>query len=185
MAHRLPGGNAAAAKAEWCDIVEGEHPLWKGVSEPYKDTIRAFLVYFHTQIQRHSTERFNFRNGSVGAALLLFICLVGPDDKVFPLSFTYHVPFVYWLSLRCRFRRMSNKALDIRNHPCTKTPPSASHLALIRQDLRPMLHPREQQAADWSCKACQLQSVKTCRDVKAYYRLPRLSKRGRPRKKAM
>ena len=37
-----------------------------GVSEPYKHTIRAFLVYFHTQILRHSTERFNFRNGCVG-----------------------------------------------------------------------------------------------------------------------
>ena len=38
----------------------------QGVSEPYKHTIRAFLVHFHTQILRHSTARFNFRNGSVG-----------------------------------------------------------------------------------------------------------------------
>ena len=40
--------------------------LPQGVSEPYKHTIRAFLVHFHTQILRHSTERFNFRSGSVG-----------------------------------------------------------------------------------------------------------------------
>lgn len=70
LAHRLPGSSPAAAKAEWHDIVDGEHDLWRGVSEPYKHTIRAFLVYFNTQIQRQATERFNFRNGSVGALLL-------------------------------------------------------------------------------------------------------------------
>lgn len=69
LAHRLPGTAAAAAKAEWTDIVEGEHPLWAGLSEPYKHTIRAFLVYFNTQIQRQATERFNFKNGSVGEPL--------------------------------------------------------------------------------------------------------------------
>ncbi|CAK0784396.1 hypothetical protein CVIRNUC_007600 [Coccomyxa viridis] len=66
LAHRLSGESAERAKAEWYEVVEGDHSLWDGVSEPYKHTIRAFLVYFHTQIQRHSTERFNFRNGSVG-----------------------------------------------------------------------------------------------------------------------
>lgn len=66
LAHRLSGESAEAAKADWYEVVEGDHALWKGVSEPYKHTIRAFLVYFHTQILRHSTERFNFRNGSVG-----------------------------------------------------------------------------------------------------------------------
>ncbi|GJW62663.1 hypothetical protein Tco_0111998 [Tanacetum coccineum] len=29
-------------------IVEGEHPLWKDVSKPYRETIRAFLAYFKT-----------------------------------------------------------------------------------------------------------------------------------------
>ena len=52
--------------------MKGEHELWRGVSEPYKHTIRAFLVYFNTQIQRHATERFNFRNGSVGDSLWTF-----------------------------------------------------------------------------------------------------------------
>ena len=66
LAHRLSGESPEAAKADWYEVVEGDHALWKGVSEPYKHTIRAFLVYFHTQILRHSTERFNFRNGSVG-----------------------------------------------------------------------------------------------------------------------
>lgn len=42
------------------------HASVQGVSEPYKHTIRAFLVHFHVNILRHSTERFNFRSGSVG-----------------------------------------------------------------------------------------------------------------------
>ena len=67
LAHRLSTNCAEAAKREWYAIVEGEHALWRGVSDPYKHTIRAFLVHFHAQILRHSTERFVFRNGSVGA----------------------------------------------------------------------------------------------------------------------
>eukprot|EP00887_Chlorella_sp_A99_P006601 scaffold3.g6601.t1 len=66
LAHRLSACSGAEAKAEWYSIVEGEHPLWESVSEPYKHTIRAFLVHFHVNILRHSTERFNYRSGSVG-----------------------------------------------------------------------------------------------------------------------
>lgn len=67
LAYRLPGEVTADAKLEWNDIVEGQHELWKGIGEPYKHTIRAFLVYFHTQILRQATEQFNFKNGSVGS----------------------------------------------------------------------------------------------------------------------
>ena len=67
LAHRLSPVSSNEAKREWYEIVEGDHDLWRGVSEPYKHTIRAFLVHFNTEIQRSSTERFNFRNGSVGA----------------------------------------------------------------------------------------------------------------------
>ncbi|KAK9787020.1 hypothetical protein WJX73_008755, partial [Symbiochloris irregularis] len=66
LAHRLSSKSNRAARAEWYEIVEGQHELWDGVSEPYKHTIRAFLVEFHTQVIRHSTERFDFSNGSVG-----------------------------------------------------------------------------------------------------------------------
>ena len=66
LAHRLSPVSSSEAKREWYEIVEGDHDLWRGVSEPYKHTIRAFLVHFNTEIQRSSTERFNFRNGSVG-----------------------------------------------------------------------------------------------------------------------
>lgn len=50
------------------NILEGDHALWAGVSEPYKHTIRAFLVHFHTLVLRQPLARFSFENGSVGAA---------------------------------------------------------------------------------------------------------------------
>lgn len=66
LAHRLPEEDEQKAKFEWYSIVEGNHELWNGISDPYKHTIRAFLVHFHAQILRHSSERFRFSNGSVG-----------------------------------------------------------------------------------------------------------------------
>ncbi|GJP49681.1 hypothetical protein CLOM_g8863, partial [Closterium sp. NIES-68] len=65
LGHRLPL-HPAPAKAEWLSIVEGEHALWRGVSEPYKEIIRAFLVHFHYQILRNAGHRFCFQHGSVG-----------------------------------------------------------------------------------------------------------------------
>ncbi|GAX77344.1 hypothetical protein CEUSTIGMA_g4790.t1 [Chlamydomonas eustigma] len=67
LAHRLHPTDSIAAKLEWYTIVEGENEaLWAGVSDAYKHVIRAFLVHFHSTILRHSTESFNFRNGSIG-----------------------------------------------------------------------------------------------------------------------
>lgn len=40
LAHRLPSHDAAAATAEWRTILSGQHALWAGVSEPYKQ-VRA------------------------------------------------------------------------------------------------------------------------------------------------
>ncbi|KAF8413767.1 hypothetical protein HHK36_001760 [Tetracentron sinense] len=65
LGHRLPL-DALQAKSEWYDIVEGEHSLWRDVSRPYGETIRAFLVYFQNQILRRSSESFSFSNGSIG-----------------------------------------------------------------------------------------------------------------------
>lgn len=62
LGHRL-SLDAQEAKSEWYDIVEGEHFLWKGVSKPYRETIRAFLAYFQNQILRRSIESFCFSNG--------------------------------------------------------------------------------------------------------------------------
>ncbi|EFJ24179.1 hypothetical protein SELMODRAFT_101575, partial [Selaginella moellendorffii] len=65
LGYRLPV-NSSDAKAEWYKIVEGEHELWNEVSEPYRETIRAFLVYFQSQLLMHSTKKFSFGNGSIG-----------------------------------------------------------------------------------------------------------------------
>ena len=89
------------AREEWLDIIDGglesnhrhglrnhatddedndeeeeliEHPLWRGVSTPYRAIIRSFLVHFHTQVMqthngiRHSSSHppFDFTGGSVG-----------------------------------------------------------------------------------------------------------------------
>ena len=67
LGHRLPA-DPAAAKAEWYSIVEGEHELWTGVSEPYKNTVRSFLAHFHFQLIRTASDggAFCFGGGSVG-----------------------------------------------------------------------------------------------------------------------
>uniref|UniRef100_A0ACD5W1J2 Uncharacterized protein n=1 Tax=Avena sativa TaxID=4498 RepID=A0ACD5W1J2_AVESA len=65
LGHRLPL-DPSEAKLEWYLIVEGEHSLWDGVSRPYRETIRAFLVYFHNEILRRPVETFCFTNGSIG-----------------------------------------------------------------------------------------------------------------------
>lgn len=67
LAHRLHATDSAAAKAEWYCIQEGDHDLWNGISEPYADIIRSFLLYFHSQITAAKTPvKFDFVNGSVG-----------------------------------------------------------------------------------------------------------------------
>jgi hypothetical protein len=65
LAHRL-GNDSKAAKQEWYSIVEGDDPLWEGISDAYRHIIRGFLVHFHANIMRHSTKRFDYRGGSVG-----------------------------------------------------------------------------------------------------------------------
>lgn len=52
--------------AQWVDDFLLSCCLLQDLSDPYKHTIRAFLVHFHVNILRHSTERFDFRSGSVG-----------------------------------------------------------------------------------------------------------------------
>ena len=66
LGHRLNSLDEAEAKREWLDIVEGGHALWEGISAPYCDTIRGFLVHFQSQLLRRASEGFDFRNGSVG-----------------------------------------------------------------------------------------------------------------------
>ncbi|XP_010052209.3 uncharacterized protein YNL011C isoform X2 [Eucalyptus grandis] len=65
LGHRLPH-DPKLAKSEWYNVVEGDHSLWDGVSRPYRETIRAFLVYFQNEILRRPNESFCFSNGSIG-----------------------------------------------------------------------------------------------------------------------
>lgn len=93
LGHRLPS-NAQEAKSEWLSIVEGDHDLWESVSEPYKDTIRAFLVHFQHQILCHASAKFAFENGSVGnfffaGARTFFRSL---DAAIFLFSRVSHIP---------------------------------------------------------------------------------------------
>ena len=47
--------------------LEGTHDLWQDISEPYKETIRAFLIHFNTETLRQANKKqFTFSNGSVG-----------------------------------------------------------------------------------------------------------------------
>jgi len=84
----------AEAKSEWYEIVEGVHELWDSVSGPYRETIRAFLIHFQSQILRHSNEKFSFRNGSIGnfffaGARIFFQSL---DAAIFLYSRVSHIP---------------------------------------------------------------------------------------------
>ncbi|CAM8983740.1 unnamed protein product [Rhodiola kirilowii] len=93
LGHRLPI-DAQRAKSEWYAILEGEHTLWSGVSKPYRETIRTFLVYFQNQILRRSDESFCFSNGSIGnfffaGARIFFQSL---DAAIFLFSRVSHIP---------------------------------------------------------------------------------------------
>lgn len=39
LAHRLSPDDPLSAMHEWDDILSGKHPLWDGVSEPYKQVL--------------------------------------------------------------------------------------------------------------------------------------------------
>ncbi|XP_077252199.1 maternal effect embryo arrest 18 [Tasmannia lanceolata] len=93
LGHRLPL-DAMQAKSEWYEIVEGEHSLWKGVSRPYRETIRAFLSYFQNEILQRSSDSFCFSNGSIGnfffaGARIFFQSL---DAAIFLFSRVSHIP---------------------------------------------------------------------------------------------
>ncbi|KAI8822641.1 uncharacterized protein EV422DRAFT_494728 [Fimicolochytrium jonesii] len=73
LSYRLPcddpsSDRRSSAKAEWLDILEGSHPLWDGISHPYRETIRTFLAHFQHELVKSSTRRppFNFEGGSIG-----------------------------------------------------------------------------------------------------------------------
>ncbi|XP_011045916.1 PREDICTED: uncharacterized protein YNL011C isoform X3 [Populus euphratica] len=84
LGHRLPL-DPQDSKSQWYDIVGGEHSLWKGVSKPYSETIRAFLVYFQNEILRRPNESFCFSNGSIGN---FFFADIPAESLVLPVIST-------------------------------------------------------------------------------------------------
>ncbi|KAJ3002774.1 hypothetical protein HKX48_002117 [Thoreauomyces humboldtii] len=76
LSYRLPfdttttptGFQRPSAKTEWLEMLEGRHPLWRGISHPYRETIRTFLAHFQHELFRSATRRpeFDFQGGSIG-----------------------------------------------------------------------------------------------------------------------
>jgi len=81
LAHRLSSDDPQAAMHEWYSILDGQHTLWDGVSEPYKQVIRSLLIHFEKKRKKignknskrkgghtnsSTLDGFNFQNGSIG-----------------------------------------------------------------------------------------------------------------------
>ena len=71
--------------------MEGLHSLWKDVSEPYRETIRAFLVYFQNEVFKYLVHGLmSAKNVQCSfASLVLLFCL---------LSFSGDSSFLIFLS---------------------------------------------------------------------------------------
>lgn len=71
LSYRLPtAGRTRDIKAEWLDLLEGKHRLWRGIEADRKEVVRGFLVHFQSEILRRAHRNFNLRGLSVGNAFL-------------------------------------------------------------------------------------------------------------------
>ncbi|KAI8833093.1 hypothetical protein BJ741DRAFT_566441 [Chytriomyces cf. hyalinus JEL632] len=136
LSYRLPTApplseyHTSPAKLEWHTILEGNHPLWNGISLPYRETIRAFLLQFHYKILKEiggggllnsasgeDNRSFDFRGGSLGnffitgcrlffdsleAAIFQFarITRCPSETQVVPIVATNHNPVSIGVTLR-------------------------------------------------------------------------------------
>jgi cathepsin L len=85
LEYRLPRTSNEDARQNFMGIVQGESELWKGMTEPYKQSVRAFLVHFYHKIlqsasvlelplydlghnadTRPAFSQFDFQGGSIG-----------------------------------------------------------------------------------------------------------------------
>lgn len=83
------------------NIVEGEHSLWKGVSRPYSETIRAFLVYFQNEV-----GWFNLVIEELWLILLFLWAIVLLNCYYYHWSFLY-VAYVYHI-ISCELQLIVN-----------------------------------------------------------------------------
>ncbi|KAI0482058.1 UPF0052-domain-containing protein [Xylariaceae sp. FL0804] len=69
--HRL-SADAAAARAEWLDIVEGRHALWAPVAGERRELVRSILNHVNMEIVKRArpSSVFNFAKASIGNLFL-------------------------------------------------------------------------------------------------------------------
>ncbi|KII86481.1 hypothetical protein PLICRDRAFT_700522 [Plicaturopsis crispa FD-325 SS-3] len=106
LAYRLPGDcTEREAREEWRDIVEGRSPLWTGIPNDRKETIRGFLVHFESELLKRAQKNFSFVNGSIGnyflaaaqgffrslpSAIFLFSSITSSQANILPVIVTNH-----------------------------------------------------------------------------------------------
>lgn len=106
LAYRLPARcPEREARDQWRDIVEGRSPLWTGIPNDRKETIRGFLVYFESELLKRAHKNFDFRNGSIGnyflaaaqgffrslpSAIFLFSSITNSQANILPVIITNH-----------------------------------------------------------------------------------------------
>lgn len=106
LAYRLPAHyTERQAREEWREIVEGRSPLWRGIPNDRKETIRGFLVYFESELLKRAHKNFNFVNGSIGnyflaaaqgffrslpSAIFLFSSITNSQANILPVIVTNH-----------------------------------------------------------------------------------------------
>ncbi|KAK0207980.1 UPF0052-domain-containing protein [Desarmillaria ectypa] len=106
LAYRLPAHyTERQAREEWREIVEGRSPLWQGIPNDRKETIRGFLVYFESELLKRAHKNFNFVNGSIGnyflaaaqgffrslpSAIFLFSSITNSQANILPVVVTNH-----------------------------------------------------------------------------------------------
>lgn len=110
--HRLPKVYDEA-RAEWFELLEATHPLWRHVSSPKRELIRSHLNSFNLEVikRMRPSSRFDFSRASIGnlfltgarlftgsfeAAIYLFsaICAVPDRVSVVPAintNFAHHI----------------------------------------------------------------------------------------------
>ncbi|PNY25638.1 Uncharacterized protein TCAP_04435 [Tolypocladium capitatum] len=69
--HRLPRAHGEA-RAEWFEILEATHPLWRGISSPKRELIRSHLNSFNLEVVKRMrpSSRFDFSRASIGNLFL-------------------------------------------------------------------------------------------------------------------
>jgi 2-phospho-L-lactate transferase/gluconeogenesis factor (CofD/UPF0052 family) len=69
--HRLPR-DYAAARAQWLDMIEGTHELWRDVSSPKRELVRSLLNHFNLEAVKRvrPSSRFDFGGASIGNLFL-------------------------------------------------------------------------------------------------------------------